>query len=246
MKIYTSIQKGDFHVNYCEDSLVSTKIGENKVLIAVMDGCSMGTESHFASTLFAKILKKISQELFYTEFIQPQDETLEKQLYSILKKLFLELKSIKNQLNLETLELLSTLILGVYDASTKSVEIICIGDGVVVHNKTITEYEQGDKPDYFAYHLQEDFHVWYDNFKQKLSLKNVEDLSIMTDGIYTYKQLGNSTNYEEAEILIDYLSIDKNTTNHTDMLQGKMMLLEKERSLKPMDDLAIIRITNHE
>ena len=246
MKIYTSIQKGDFHTNYCEDALVSTKIGENKVLIAVMDGCSMGTESHFASTLFAKILKKISQELFYTEFLQSKEEVLEKQLFYVIKTFFHELKSIKNQLSLETLELLSTLILGVYDERTKEAEIITIGDGLIVHNGNIIEYEQGDKPDYLAYHLQENFTVWYENFTQKLSLKNVEDLSIMTDGIYTFKRLGKSTDYEETSKMIDYLSIDKNATNHEDMLKGKMIFLEKENLLKPMDDLAIIRIINQE
>ncbi len=244
MKIYTSIQIGDFHINHCEDALVSTKIGENKVLIAVMDGCSMGTESHFASTLFAKILKKISQELFYTEFLQSQEKTLQDQLQSVMKTFFLELKNIKNQLSLETLELLSTLILGVYDKTTKESEIITIGDGLIVHNGSITEYEQGDKPDYFAYHLQEDFDVWFENFEQKLSLKNIGDLSIMTDGIYTFKRLGKSTDYEETSKMVDYLAIDKNATNHEDMLKGKMILLEKEQSLRPMDDLAIIRIIN--
>ena len=245
MKIYTSIQIGDFHTNHCEDALVSTKNGENKALIAVMDGCSMGTESHFASTLFAKILKKISQELFYTEFLQPQEKTLENQLQNVMKTFFLELKSIKNQLSLETLELLSTLILGVYDKKTKEAEIITIGDGLIVHNGNITEYEQGDKPDYFAYHLQEDFDIWFENFDQKLSLKNVEDLSIMTDGIYTFKRLGQRTDYEDTSKMIDYLAADKNATNHEDMLKGKMIFLEKEKSLKPMDDLAIIRIMNH-
>ncbi|MFK7748374.1 MAG: protein phosphatase 2C domain-containing protein [Kordia sp.] len=244
MKIYTSIQIGGFHTNHCEDALVSTKIGENKVLIAVMDGCSMGTESHFASTLFAKILNKISQELFYSEFLNLEEETLPSQLKNVMKTFFIELKSIKNELSLETLELLSTLILGVYDKKTKEAEIITIGDGLIVHNGTITEYEQGDKPDYLAYHLQKDFDIWFANFDQKISLKNIEDLSIMTDGIYTFKRLGKSTNYEETTEMIDYLAIDKNATNHQDMLQGKMIFLEKEKALKPMDDLAIIRIIN--
>jgi hypothetical protein len=44
--------------------------------------------------------------------------------------------------------------------------------------------------------------------------------------------------------MINYLSIDTNMTSHENMLQGKMIFLEKEKSLKPMDDLAIIRIIN--
>ncbi|WP_298509868.1 protein phosphatase 2C domain-containing protein [uncultured Kordia sp.] len=246
MKIYTSIKKGDFHTNHCEDALVSTKIGESKVLIAVMDGCSMGTESHFASTIISKILRKISQELFYTEFLKLQEKTLKDVLHKIMETLYKELKYIKNHLSLETAELLSTLILCVYDKATKEAELIAVGDGLIVYNQTIMEYEQGDKPDYFAYHLQEDFTSWYENFDQKLSLKNVDDVSIMTDGIYTFKRLGQRTDYEETTEMIDYLAIDQNATNHEDMLQGKMIFLEKEKLLKPMDDLAIIRIINQE
>lgn len=246
MKIYTSIQRGEFHENHCEDALISAKIGEKKVLMAVMDGCSMGTESHFASTLFAKILKKISQELFYKEFLQSEIVPLKKMIFNIIKALYHELKSIKNQLSLETEELLSTLILSVYDEVTQEAEIIAIGDGLIVHNGKIIEYEQGDKPDYFAYHLKENFDVWYEGFTQKLSLKKIEDLSIMTDGIYTFKVLGESTNYKETTEMVNYLAIDKNVTNHENMLKGKMIFLEKEQSLKPMDDLAIIRIINQE
>jgi hypothetical protein len=163
-----------------------------------------------------------------------------------MKNLFDELKDIKNLLGLETLELLSTLVISVYDIKTKQAEIMAIGDGLIVHNGTTIEYEQGDKPDYFAYHLQEDFETWYENFEQKLSLENVKDVSIMTDGIYTFKRVGKSTEYEEASEMIEFLAIDQNTTNHEDMLQGKMIFLEKEKAIKPMDDLAIIRIVNGE
>lgn len=244
MKIYTSIQKGDFHTNHCEDALVSAKIGEHKTLIAVMDGCSMGTESHFTSTLISKILKKISKELFYTEFLEPQETVLKNVLDNVVEALFEELKYVKNLLSLETMELLSTLLLVVYDEKLKTAEVITIGDGLVVCNTKVIEYEQGDKPDYLAYHLQDDFKNWYHNFNQKLSLKDVEDLSIMTDGIYTFKRLGNSTDYEEVSEMINYLSVDTSMTNHENMLQGKMIFLEKEKSLRPMDDLAIIRIIN--
>lgn len=244
MRVYTSIQIGDFHTNHCEDFLISEKIGKNKTLIAVMDGCSMGTDSHFAATLFAKILKKISKELFYIEFINEKEESLKDHLYFIMKTLFNELKNIKNQLSLEIEELLSTLILAVYDETLKEAEIITIGDGLIVHNTQITEYEQGDKPDYLAYHLQENFDDWFHAFHQKLSLENIIDLSIMTDGIYTFKRFGTTTEYEDTNEMVHFLAIDQNATNHENLLKGKMIFLQKEKELKPMDDFAIIRIIN--
>ena len=75
MQKYELTQIGSFHTNHNEDSLITHKIGNHKLLIAVMDGCSMGIESHFASTLIAKILKKLALEFYYLEFakkhIQP-------------------------------------------------------------------------------------------------------------------------------------------------------------------------------
>ena len=50
-------QIGEFHINHNEDFLVSCEIGNDKMMIAVMDGCTMGTESYFASTLIGKLLR---------------------------------------------------------------------------------------------------------------------------------------------------------------------------------------------
>ena len=61
---------GEFHTNHNEDSSSITEIGEDKIMIAVMDGCSMGKESHFASTLIAKLLRKIGKEISFKEFVE--------------------------------------------------------------------------------------------------------------------------------------------------------------------------------
>jgi len=47
MKTYTTLQIGDFHTNYCEDFLIYEQLASNEILIAVLDGCTMGTESVF-------------------------------------------------------------------------------------------------------------------------------------------------------------------------------------------------------
>jgi len=70
MKEYELSKIGEFHINHKEDSSAITEIGDNKILMAVMDGCSMGNEIHFSSTLIAKILRKVGKEISYREFAE--------------------------------------------------------------------------------------------------------------------------------------------------------------------------------
>ena len=69
MIIHTHSQIGQFHTNHNEDAYVTTQLSNDWYLLGVMDGCSMGTESHFASTLLVKLLRKISTEYFYKAFV---------------------------------------------------------------------------------------------------------------------------------------------------------------------------------
>jgi hypothetical protein len=69
MNICTTLKIGSHHTNHCEDYLLTAEIGKNKMLCAVMDGCSMGTDSYFAATLTGKLLRKICREISYKEFL---------------------------------------------------------------------------------------------------------------------------------------------------------------------------------
>lgn len=243
MKIYEISKIGEFHTNHNEDASAIAEIGENRMLIAVMDGCSMGKESHFASTLIAKLLRKIGKEISYKTFLERMERTNSEYLEEILKQLFQELGKIKNQLLLEIEEVLSTLIIGVLDHQEKEIELITIGDGVICCNGKIFEFEQDDKPDYLGYHLGENFDAWYQNQSQKLSLKQVNDLSISTDGIFTFKNFDRKE-YEKIteEELIPYLLIEKQWDNQENMLHRKIYEIENKYGLKPSDDLTIIRV----
>lgn len=59
MKIYSTLQIGEFHLNHCEDYLIIEDPGKDKKLLAIMDGCTMGCDSYFIATLVGKILKRI-------------------------------------------------------------------------------------------------------------------------------------------------------------------------------------------
>lgn len=246
MKKYELLQIGFFHTNFCEDFLYSAEIGEDKLMIAVMDGCTMGTDSHFASTLIGKILKKIAAEFYYKAFVEKKEKEIDVILKEIMEALFQQLKKIKNDLQLEKEELLSTLILGVVNLKNKSAEIITIGDGLICCNGNLTEYEQNDKPDYLGYHLNEDFEIWFEKQKQRLSLTHINDLSIVTDGIFSFKKFKNEDYVEKSESdIIHFLLKNKEDFENGNMLKKKLRKIEKEWGLKPSDDLGVVRLITH-
>lgn len=243
MKIYHISKMGEFHVEHNEDASATVTLDDDKLLIAVMDGCSMGTESHFASTLIAKLLRKIGKEVSYKAFAERTRATVDNLLETVMEQLFLELKELKNRLLLETEEILSTLLLGICDTKQKRLSLMTVGDGLICCNGKYTEYEQDDKPDYLGYHLHKSFGEWYSSQTQRLHLSDVSDCSISTDGIFTFKKF-DANEYppvEDAEI-IDYLLIENEDTENEKMLSKKLLHIEKKYGLKPSDDLTIIRL----
>ncbi len=242
MKIYSTLNIGSFHTNYCEDFLVSEPVGAGKQLIAVMDGCTMGEESAFASMLMGKILRNISKSLFYQDFIKQSEIDLDAQLKEILRQLFAELKFTKNKLGLETNELLSTMIIGLIDPVSSKAELFIVGDGLIYHDGKVIEYEQDDKPDYLGYHLHEDFNAWHENHDQKLSIKAFNDLSICTDGIYTFRNFENPRQQKNESEIMEFLLKDIETNAPDNFLERKMLSTKEDWKHVVTDDLAIVRI----
>lgn len=243
MKIYSTLQIGDYHINHCEDYLFTGNIGDDKVLCAVMDGCTMAIDTYFASTLVGKLLRKISIEKGYRELysLETISNDIDSYLKSILKELFKELVIIKNQLLLERNELLTTLIILLLDKKTNKGVVLVVGDGLVNINGIITEFDQDNKPDYLGFHLAEDFDTWYDNQKQKIFFDQIEDISIATDGILMFEKVKKVENTDSINAL-EYLILDKTELDYEEMLNFKLKKLEHNFGLKPTDDLAIIRL----
>src|SRR5262245_30548544 len=126
MKIYSTIQIGEHHTHHCEDYLVITETGKNKLLCAVMDGCSMGTDSYFAATLTGKLLQKIANEYNYREFATQETFHLPELLENIVRQLFRELYSLKNIIRLSAEEILNTLLIAIIDTTTRKGEFLCV------------------------------------------------------------------------------------------------------------------------
>ena len=243
MQHFIHTQMGTFHQNHNEDNFVFATLGNNKILLAVMDGCSMGTESHFASNLIAKVLRKLAKEFFYKDFLEKEDTDMEKQLKAIVKLLFEQLIQLKNILGLEQNELLSTMVISIIDTKSGEGEVLVVGDGFVAVNGRWIEYDQDNIPDYLGYHLSEDFEAWFSEQQQRLSLDRIQDISIGTDGIFTFRKFDNQ-NYpliSEREI-INLLIFDCNGIDKEQMFLKKLLFIEKENGLRPTDDLTIIRL----
>ncbi|MFT3823058.1 MAG: protein phosphatase 2C domain-containing protein [Chitinophagaceae bacterium] len=242
MNIYTALQIGDYHLNYCEDYLFTGNIGKDKMLCAVMDGCTMGTDSYFAATMVGKLLRKIVKEKDYKEFygVEFSDQTIDEYLKSILSELFRELIMVKGQLALERNELLTTLIILLVDKSRDEGTVLVVGDGMVCIDGVITEFEQDNKPDYLGFHLGEDFEEWYSQQHQKKHFRHFADISIATDGISSFKSISGKPSTIEHPA--EYLVCDSQFSQGDDMLYRKLKTLEHTSGLKPTDDLAIVRI----
>ncbi|UKB78668.1 protein phosphatase 2C domain-containing protein [Chryseobacterium sp. MEBOG07] len=242
MNLYSTLQIGDYHINHCEDDLLIKKIGSDKIVCAVMDGCSTAMDSHFASTLIGKILRKVIIEAGYRILYEKDNQhSLEEELKEIIKGLFKELKFVKNHLMLDEKELLTTLIILVYDITADEGLVLTIGDGVVCINGNITEFDRNNKPDYLAYHLHENFEDWYSGLSQKIFFDHLDDVSIATDGISSFSKI-KKTDSDEGINFMQYLMIDQQNNDTEEMLNRKLKQLEHQYGVKPTDDLAIIRM----
>lgn len=240
MQIYTTIKKGEYHPVFCEDFLVNIPIGTNLYLGAVMDGCSGGKDSHFASALFGKLLQKITRDLIFNTSLDIDSLSVENLAKTILKQFFQELKQLRNQLALGLEDILSTLTLLVYNKKSKQVFIIVLGDGFVTINGKITEIDQNNKPDYPAYHLEEDFEIWFNNQENIFTINNPKDISISTDGIDTLTT--DKEDLPENFNPIDFLLKDKSFSENENMLNYKYNILTKKYEYNLGDDLSIIRL----
>lgn len=242
MRIYTTINIGEFHTNHCEDFLINEQIATNERLIAVLDGCTMGTESVFASMLFGKILRNIAKEKFHKEFVTKKTIDLNSKLKNVIEELINETNKVKRQLNLHRNELLSTLIIGIINTEASQAEFLTVGDGLICVDKKLFEYEQNDKPDYLGYHLDDNFNDWFENQNQKLSIDKFKDLSICTDGIFTFKNLENKANQKNEDEIINYLLVNKEGADIDTFLDRKILFLKEKWKHILTDDLAIIRV----
>jgi len=251
MRIKTIIRKGSEHKGtdnkgYCEDYLYSYE-GDRWLVAATFDGCSDGIDSHFASALSGKCLRAIiieAQESF------KQDSLTLKDVFTYLVYNFLRsLEEMRLLLRLPGNEMLSTIILLVYDKVTEEGEIIAMGDGIVKINGELCVIDQNNEPEYPIVYAEKvsksyaDTVEFLETFKNKWTFHGLEDVTISTDGLLQWRNKSDETkSFEEA---MNYLITDSEMSHLSVMLARKFNIL-KLKKWENKDDIGIIRILKDE
>lgn len=242
MIIKQFIGKGESHKNFCEDFNLYKEINNRYHLFGVFDGCSSGLDSHFASSLIAKI---ISNEANFIK--KNKTHTPAILLKKLIRKTLKKLVQVKNELNLDTSELLSTIILLIIDKQEDKADIIAIGDGFISVDYKQTVIDQNNQPNYIAYFIdkiknKEQFNVWYDSSVLKINADKFQDISIATDGILSFIDKTPNQTIENNLIPVDFLTKDNYLINNKAMLSRKINILRNKHFFYFMDDISMYRI----
>jgi hypothetical protein len=242
MKTEFLIKKGTSHPVFCEDFFVIEE-SEHWLMTAVFDGCSSGTDSHFASTLLAKLARKAFR------YHAKNNNSADSLAKNIIQSLVYDLLKVMNDLIISKMELLSTIIIAIVDKDTNRAFVFVQGDGVIVCDGKTEIFDHDDKPDYLIYDIEkiatsDVFFLWWEMHTQKRDFDHFHDLSISTDGILTFEKYS----YENSEPLdspLAFLLIDYSPAKDA-KLPRKYFKLIKKHKFQHYDDIAMIRITNYD
>jgi hypothetical protein len=258
--IQKMVYRGTGHADFCQDFLVEYET-EHFFMGAVMDGCSEGNHSHFASSLFGKIFNKMVRHDDFFAMTNSTTEPIELIRVAMFEFAF-ELSKLKQELCLSDDELMSTILLAVYSKSKESLTVLAVGDGYIRVNGegywiVNDKFDSKDKPNYLIYDLERAssfddsvFQGWF-NELPLFHYQNVHDFSITTDGIMTFL---DRKNFKQNELPIPLLLDDRvqcGGMSNPSTLRRKMTLLarpyEPEKGINGMDirnydDLSIIRV----
>jgi len=250
MILHKVLRRGSDHADFCQDAIAIGETDKN-IYLCVFDGCSGGKDSHFASTLFSKAFDEIMSNFSTT--LNAGGMSLENNSKFIIYMMTRKINEVKHVLHLETIELLSTMIMCSIDKETKECIVCAFGDGYfrvddtekVIKNTRFADKDNGDNmPDYIAYDLDkivtyEDFDLWFSQKSEIHKFENVKDVTIASDGICTFKR------FKECNAIInpiDFISKDDGLIGTKNMLERKYNIIQTKFCMINTDDLSVIRI----
>lgn len=223
-------KRSSTHSNWCEDNywLYDT---DEFVIGAVLDGCSTGINSHFASTLVKYSFEKSSK----SENLNNDPDIL---VDAFLCELRSHFKSIRDEIGLTEMNLLSTIVFFHYSKIENKLFVKFIGDGVIYVNGNEFVNDENNTPDYLSYHLNESwshFYKWLDSKRIEI-YENVENFAICSDGIHSLVNLKNP--HIKKEVAINYLIVNEDWRGQFNGLNKKFNILtNKDDSIKKSEEL---------
>jgi hypothetical protein len=239
--IYTSVvsRRGFSHPDWNEDNFYLTQT-EKYLVGAVFDGCSTGTDSYFASKLFANVFKQT---------LKKEGETLNRDLFpAFVYSFFCTVLKVASTMQLGLNELLSTAVIFLYSKYDSELLVRFFGDGVVFYKEQMNGFQELkndelNQPDYIAYSLKEmvqnnSFGQYWDS-RRSLCL-NTNDFTISTDGIGTFRK--RDAKLPEIDV-VPYLVQDPFLYKNPASLRRKLNIL-KNKGYRNEDDVTLIRIIN--
>jgi hypothetical protein len=243
INLITHTQIGTHHTDHNEDAFLTAEITDRHLLLAVMDGCSSGTDAHFATGLIAKVLRRIAKQTNLRSFAERTSPTTEQLLKDTLRTLLADLARLSSDLDLDQVELLSTLVLAIVDTQDRHAEIVVIGDGVIACDEEIIEFDQQNKPDYLGYHLHEDFDDYWNLLTQRVTATDFLDLALASDGVFAFRAFSHDS-YRPVteEELISFLLCHRDEGPDETAYRRKVIYISNTFGLKPTDDLTVVRV----
>lgn len=244
MEVDSLLQRGFTHSNYNEDALFHKFLNEDWFVGAVMDGCSGGLQSYFTSALYGKSIQKSCLTIQHLDKVDDSFKLAQSNpgdlSRKILNHLFDDVQGVKRSFLLEVVEVLSTLILFVYNSSSKEACLAVSGDGFFSVNGEITEIDQNNMPDFMGYHLEKSFEEWFENHLTQYNFSNVEEACISTDGI---SKLLDDKKLKKENLKTEEILLGKSNQNYS-TLKNIYTDLVTDHHLFPYDDIAMIKVRN--
>lgn len=235
------------HDLHCEDNFFIFENGE-KIIGAVLDGCSSGKDAWWASKLISNILSKIQQEWNDFSAITTDSSLWDAYVNEILFQTSLKIRDIVKVLDVDWESLLSTIVFFVYDKENEQLYVKFIGDGVFFVKKDGEWYDiennENNMPLYLGYYFDKENKSLM-NFIQSRRTElvyGVEEFSISSDGIYSF------SNIKEKElkqsIPIEFLIKEDLTFRKLKHELGRKFNMLADSGWIINDDLTIIKYKN--
>lgn len=239
----TIVKRSINHPNWAEDNFYTIEKDEF-IMGAVFDGCSGGNDSFWASKTMTILFDKVQKEYKNFESFKNAD-AFEFNCIDFITNVAKKLNVVKEYLGLTEMELLATIVFFIYNKKNKTLYVKFVGDGVFFYTNSEGELfevsnDENNMPLYLGYycHLPEENLYNFLSSRATYTINEVQDFSICSDGIFSFRFTGVDREPEKNPIL--YLVQDTLMCNLSSGLSRKFNLLTKNGWIIE-DDLTVIR-----